>query len=255
MLFFTLPSGKTALAMMQSTDNFTLSHNDIGFIYQDSNDSKLATEINKHLTNAIAVVEKKQFKKFTKPVKIYAVSNLDDFESYCGFRRVLGCVINEKIFMSPRLLAQPKGILPRLLTHELSHLHISQQICLLEEARIPTWFREGLAVYVANEAENTFKVNYQKAKEEIQKNNIFYPNKNGHLIFQKTHQSFGLTRKIFYRQSALFVKFLHEKDKGAFKNLLLSIQDKKPFSISFKKYYGYSIDLIWNQFIDNYQKS
>jgi hypothetical protein len=67
--------------------------------------------------------------------------------------------------------------------------------------------------------------------------------------FQKSNASFHLSRRTFYRQAASFVQFLHDADTSAFKNLLLYIQDEKPFSASFQKCYGVTIAAKWDEFI------
>lgn len=251
-LFFVL-SGcsalKTALAMMQTTDDFSPYGESNSRVFQETEPSPLAAGIESVLTQAIDVVEKEQYKKFPKPVKIYAISTLSNVKKYCGYRKVLGCVINDKVFMSPRLLNQPEGTLPRTLTHELSHLHFAQQLSLMEQVTVPTWFREGLAVYVSTKNDASAKIDLEEAKVNIQQGTSFYPNEQGSLLFQKDHISFQLSRRMFYREAASFVQFLHDADNKAFRNLLLSVQDKQPFSSSFAKCYGVTIDTKWNEFV------
>lgn len=240
---------KTAVAMMQSTDRFTLHSEGRGLIYREIEFSPLAEKADKYLDKSIDTVEAGQYGIFVKPVKVYAVSTLDNMENYCGYRLVLGCVINEKVFLSPRILTQPNGTLARLLTHELSHLHIDQQLSMLEWATVPTWFREGLAVYVSTKIEGAAKLDFNEAKAKIRKRESFYPNESGSLLFPKSHTSFGLSRSIFYRQAAFFVKFLQSKNKKDFKKLLRSIQKGNEFSASFKNSFGVPIDSKWNEFI------
>ncbi len=241
---------KTAVAMMQSTDNFSLHSEGNGFIFQEIEFSSLANEAKKYLDESIAVVEREQYKKFVKPIKVYAASTLDDVKKYCGYRLVLGCVINEKVFLSPRILTQPTGTLSRLLTHELSHLHIDQQLSMFEWGSIPTWFREGLAVYVSTKMEGEAKLDFKEAQTKIKGGNSFYPNKEGSILFPTSHVNFGLSRSIFYRQSASFIKFLHSSNKAGFEKLLLSIQEGKEFSKSFQTYLGTTVDLKWSDFIE-----
>ncbi len=240
---------KTVSAMMQSTDDFMLHSKGNGFIFQETKHLSLANEAEKYLEKSLDVVEKAQYRKFTKPINIYAVSSLDSLEKYCGYRFVLGCVVNEKVFLSPRILTQPTGTLPRILTHELSHLHIIQQLSMFELVSIPTWFREGLAVYVSTKIESDAKLDFKEAEIKIKEGNSFYPNKKGSIIFPKSHVSFGLSRSIFYRQVASFVKFIHLNNKAGFEKLLLSIQEGKEFSVAFQSDIGTTIDLKWSSFV------
>jgi hypothetical protein len=243
-------SVKTVIAMMQTTDNFTPYGDGNSLIFQEIEPSPLAKETEKYLAEAIDTVEGQQNRKFGKPVKVYIVSTVANMKSYCGYRLVLGCVINEKVFLSPRVLTQPKGTLPRILTHELSHLHIDQQLGLIEWANVPTWFREGLAVYVSTMNASSAELDFKEAATEMIDGKSFYPNEYGSIVFPKSHVSFGLSRSIFYRQAGSFVRFLHISDEIAFKNLLLSVQDKEDFSSSFQKYYGVSMEFKWREFVE-----
>ena len=241
---------RTAIAMMQTTDNFTLYSERNGLLFQEVDPSPLAMGAEKYLSEAIAVVEMEQYRKFAKPIKIYAVSTLHNLRKYCGYKDVLGCVVNEKLFLSPRILTQPEGTLPRLLTHELSHLHIAQQLSLLQRANVPTWFREGLAVYVSTRNDASAKLDFKEAKTKISQGKAFYPNEEGSLFFQKDNASFHLSRRLFYREAASFVQFLHDADSTGFRDLLLSIQDKQAFSSSFQKCYGVTVDAKWKEFVE-----
>ncbi len=58
--------------MMQSTDDFTIHSEGRGFIFQEIELSSLANETEKHLEESIGVVEKAQYKKFVKPINVYA---------------------------------------------------------------------------------------------------------------------------------------------------------------------------------------
>ena len=239
---------RTAIAMMQSTDGFALYDNGSGLVYQETSPSPLAEQAKTYLSDAIKVVEKEQYRKFRNPVEIYATSTLDSLEKHCGWRRVLGCVVNNKVFLSPRILTQPKGTLLRLLTHELAHLHFSQQLGLFDQANIPVWFREGLAVYVGNKGARA-KLESDKAMSAFKAGKSFYPNEQGSLVFPKYHTSFGLSRSVFYQQAASFVQFLSDNNKTGFQNLLLAVQDGDGFSQSFKRHYGVSLASKWKEFI------
>ena len=244
-------TAKTALAMMQSTDDFILhSKGNNNFIFKETKISSLANEVEKYLKESIDVVQRAQYKKFIKPINVYAVSTLDSFEKYCGYRLVLGCVVNEKVFLSPRILTQPTGILPRLLTHELSHLHIDQQLNAFEWGNIPTWFREGLAVYVSTKIKSGTKLDLKDAEIKIKEGNSFYPNEVGSIIFPKSHVRFGLSRSTFYRQAASFIIFISKSNKVGFEKLLLSIQEGKEFSVAFKNNIGVTIDSKWSSFVE-----
>jgi hypothetical protein len=56
---------------------------------------------------------------------------------------------------------------------------------------------------------------------------------------------------MFYRQSAMFVQFMHEAKPLKFKEFLLSIYNNKQFDRSFKSAYGMSIEVYWEKFKGN----
>ena len=104
---------------------------------------------------------------------------------------------------------QPERI-PTLTTHELSHLHLIQQIGATKYVRnIPSWFAKGLAVFVSNGggAEN---VSEKDAARAILNGACFHPDSTGNILFPKTASSYHLKPHMFYRQSSMFVQYIKE---------------------------------------------
>jgi hypothetical protein len=65
----------------------------------------------------------------------------------------------------------------------------------------------------------------------------------------KTAQYYGLWPHIYYRQAGLFVRFLKQVDPKAFEKSYVSLTEKEDFKEVWKKYYGKSVNELWNQFL------
>ncbi len=240
---------KAIIAMSMSTEQFIVLEDDTRVLYERGA-KKSAQVIANKLTSAINTVEHKQYKKFTKPVTVYVCNSIESFTDYCVHSQASGCVLNERLFLSPKNFQNDQNAL----THELSHLHIEQQLGMFTwHARYPAWFQEGLATYVSD-GEGAHRVSIDDAREAIANGKTFTPDTSGNLIFRKTAHSFGLTPNMFYRQAALFIAYLHHIDTIKFKTLILSIEKGKAFEQSFFSAYGEPLCKIWQAFVQQ-QKS
>jgi len=246
-LFNACTAAKAVIAMNKSTEHFMMLEQDNRIFYENGA-KKNALNIANRLNNTISTVEKKQYRKFTKPIAIYVCNTVKSFTSYCVIKHASGCVLNERLFLSPKNFQPNQDVL----THELSHLHIEQQLGMYKwHSDYPAWFQEGLATYIS-QGQGAKKATIEDAKKEIYLGNHFSPNLTGSLLSPKTAYSFGLKTNMFYRQSAMFVQFMHDLDEQKFKILLLSIEDGKNFEQVFLTTYGITLNKIWQQFIKQY---
>ena len=109
-----------------------------------------AAVIARALPEAIATIERAQFRPFARPVAIQVCATTASFERFgFGVSGAGGFVLNGRLFLSPKTQNTAER-LPRLLAHELSHLHFDQRLGMIRHQRaLPGWFREGLAVHVS----------------------------------------------------------------------------------------------------------
>ena len=239
----------TVLAINKDTDDFLTLKSDSRVKYE------LGAEVNaeiiaNNLSEAISIIEKKQYGEFIKPVVVYVPSSIDSYSSYCVSRKSGGCVLNERIFISPKP-KNTKDRIPRLLTHELSHLHLEQQLGMLSwHSGFPVWFKEGLAVYASNGA-GAENVSVSEAKKAIIENNRFIPNDSGSLFFPKGSQSFGMQHHMFYRQMGVFISWLHQTEPEKFESLIKNIKVGKSFNASVQGSYGTTMENLWAEFSKN----
>ena len=158
-----------------------------------------------------------------------------------------GFVLNGRLFISPK----PENTaerLPRLLVHELSHLHLDQQLGTVRLTRhVPNWFKEGLAVYVAAGA-GAENVTETQARDAIVAGRVFRRDVKGSLLSPQTGARDGLPAHMFYRQSAMFVEYLARRDRVAFERLLSGIQARKTFAAAMAAAYQKNVDALWHEF-------
>ncbi len=235
---------KAVIAMNKSTNQFIVLEQDKRVLYEKGAKKHAEILANK-LDTAVQTVEQKQYKKFTKPITVYICNSIESFTDYCVQSQASGCVLNERLFLSPKNFQANR----QALTHELSHLHMEQQLGMFAwHSGYPAWFQEGLATYVSN-GEGASRVSPGEAGKAIAEGKTFTPNMSGSLIFRKAAHSFGLTPNMFYRQAAMFIEYLHDIDTMKFKTFLLSVEAGKNFEKSFSSAYGATLNEIWKEFI------
>jgi len=236
---------KAVLAMSKSTDGFVSLKQDPR-IKHENGSINLAQEIAPYLDSAIQTIENKQG-AFKKPVLIYITKSIDSFSSYCASQYPSACVIGDRLFISPKLLKQ-KDRIPGILTHELSHLQQTQDIGRWDyQTKLPVWFKEGLAVYVSG-GSGAEGITEQKAVEAIDQGKAINPNGSGGLLFRKTASSFGLKSHMFYRQSEMYVKWLHDMNPSKFRQLFATLRQGKTLDEALSSVYGFSVQQGWGKF-------
>ena len=231
--------------MMRSTDHFVSLKEHPSIKYEKGAES-FARMISTYLDSSMHVIESKQG-RFTAPVEIYVPRSIEIFSKYCASERPSACVIGYRLFMSPKLLKEKERI-PGILTHELSHLQLTQAIGRWNyQTNLPVWFKEGLAVYVSN-GSGSEGITEQKAVEAMSQGQSIIPNGSGSLLFRKTARSFNLKPHMFYRQSEMYVKWLHDTSPSKFRQLFSSLEQGKTLDEALSSVYGFTVNQGWVRF-------
>ncbi len=239
--------------MLRSTDHFTGMKDEPAIKYEKGGGELLARLIKPDLTASINKVERKQG-RFPDAVIVYIPKNIDRFSNYCASARPSACVIGDRLFMSPRLLQQKQRI-PAVLTHELSHLQLTQVLGKWNyQTRLPIWFKEGLAVFISN-GSGVENVDKNKAVNAILQGKTMEPNAKGSLFFRKTASSFGLKPHMFYRQSSLYVEWLYSLNQVKFKRFINLLKDGLTLNQAMQKEYGFDVKAGWGKFINELKRS
>jgi len=78
----------------------------------------------------------------------------------------------------------------------------------------------------------------------------FPPKDTGAYLFRKSAGVLGLQHHLFYRQSAMFVEYLHDRDLQSYQRFLKAISPGTPFRDAVE-ISGGSTEHLWRQFIED----
>ncbi len=255
LLFFLLLSAsgcslvKTGLASLKSTSDFRPLTADSRVLTEPGAEG-LAKAVAEYLPEAIATVEKDQYRPFAKPIAVYVCRSEDSFAGHTGLPKEVRGALTTKVFLSGKLM-RPEftKTTKAILTHELSHLHLQQRLGIYNyNAKLPAWFQEGLAVLVSGGG-GAETVSDDDARRAILKGMRFTPDAKGSFFFHKTANSYGLEPHLFYRQASLFVNYLRDLSDVRFGLFILAIEEGKDFAKAFRSIYDLSIDEAWDDFV------
>jgi hypothetical protein len=235
---------RLAIAYLRSTTHFVSLPDDPRILFEPGAED-LAQKIADALPTSIEMVEKAQYRDFPHPVCVYVCASVDSFTRFTANRRAGGMVIGTRLFISPKPENTTERV-PGLLTHELSHLHLAQ----FSEgwSAPPSWFLEGLAVYVSNGG-GAETVSDSEAIRAIVEGRHFRPVASESAFFPSVASDFDLSHHMYYRQASVFVRFLHDSDAQSFKNLMVRILDGASFPEAFIECYGHDPIDEWEQFV------
>ena len=233
--------------LLRSTDHFLGLPDDPRVRYEPGAENAAAI-LARTLPEAVATIERGQLNAFAKPVTIFVCATEKSFERYgYGVRGAGGFVFNGRLFVSPKPQNTAER-LPRLLAHELSHLHLNQHMGTVRYARnLPPWFTEGLAVHVSGCGAET--VGEAEAREAIRNGRVFQPETKGGLLYRSNGRREGLSAHHFYRQSAMFVGFLARRDPPAFAIAIQKLQAGGNFSTTIRNAFNQDLDALWREFV------
>jgi hypothetical protein len=232
------------------TSDFNVLRSDNRILYEEGAEA-LAEAAARYLPKAIADVKLKQYGSLQGPVKVYVFASSKSFAKFAGTSdAVLGAGLENEIFLSGKLLNtmdKAQGIL----THELSHVQLSQVLGIVKFNRaLPRWFREGLAVYVANGGGAT-RATEAEAIDKFVEGKHFTPETKGALLNVKLDATGKLEPKIFYRQSGMFVQFLADNYPVQFESMLKGLQEGKDFQTQYIMAFKNNVDEELKYFIAN----
>ena len=195
-----------------------------------------AEQVARHLPQAIADVEAGHYRPFPEPVRIYVCGTEECFASHVVSPNLSAAVVpNNRLFLAPRLFARESQRLPAILTHELSHVHLGQQIGHFSPT-VPAWFHEGLAAYVSHGGGAEFASEAQSV-QAMREGRRFDPAAHDSADSRNRGERAGLTPFLFYRQSMMFVGYLKNLAEDRFRDFLLAVENKSDFDAAFANFF------------------
>ena len=237
-------------ALTKSKDHFIENANNKRILYEPGA-KEYSDKFADYFTIAVKTIEEKHFNPFPEPFKVYVCNTQKSFIEYAvakSFYPVRGTALRGDIYLAPSAF-NFKGLdtHKQTLIHELSHLHFRQRLGFFTDRKIPQWFREGFADYVAGSGGEG--IEEREAINFILNGRHFILDKEGK-IFASFHKALnGLSRPMFHKQVKMFVTYIAESDSLKFKSLVLKIQNGESFKKSFKEIMETDIQGKWVQFM------
>jgi hypothetical protein len=208
----------------------------------------MAAEVAATLPGAIRTVEGRQYRAFVRAPAVYVCASVATYASYGGDPRSGGFVLNQRLFISPKPANTAERI-PRLVAHELSHLQIEQQVGMLHFLRAyPPWFTEGFAAFISDGG-GAEGVSDDEARRAIATGRALVPETTSSLFQRKSAHSYGLDSHLFYREGALFLADVHDRDAARFRQFLLSVEDGHALDDAFEGAFAETLSAAWARFV------
>lgn len=230
------------------------------FINHISNDKVLyepgaenyADRVASYLPIAIKRVEQVHGLPFKESFNIYVCNtqkSLNEFIAHPPEVPIRGTVLFGNVFIAPSAFNwNGEDTHKGSLVHELSHLHLSQQLGFWSNrVSLPVWFKEGLANFVCDCAGEG--ISDEEAISSIKNGYHFIPDNSGNIFKVKRSHDYALNPPMFHKQTKLFVTFLNEYDEKGFSDFLLDVQSDNSFAGAFENRMGASIIELWDTFI------
>ncbi len=247
---------KALRAKFKSTDNFIVLAPDPRIRYEE-NSKENAIAVQKILQHSQDSVELLLKSKFKKRIEVYVCSSQETFNGYVFLStNVRGAVYWGKLFLSPGAFSGDQSSLTELTTHELTHYlfytHLGEKSSI---ENIPLWFREGIAVFVANggaaytREKDVFHQISLEEKDVFQSGAVDY-------WFNTTDprdavSKTGRANWLLYRVGALFIHYLHDSQPADFENLITLLLSGTKFNRAVELSYERTIDSLLAEFKQN----
>ena len=211
------------------------------------------------LPAALARVEAAQQRPFARGPTIGVYASYENYARANGLEDPAIAAVSRsgRVLLSPTLCGAERARLRGVLTHELSHVHLFGWRTSLFSARPPSWFTEGLAVMVSNGG-GAEGVSEMEAVDALVKGYAIVVTDEGlwrdfaSIRFEiepprdPSRDDFGAFRqRLAYREAAMFVAWLRERDPDAFAELLRHIENGESFRDSFQASYAASSSNLW----------
>ncbi len=211
------------------------------------------------LPDAIARVEAVHGRRFAHPVTVGVYATTQAYAAANGLdsTSAVGVTFAGRVYLSPQLFRRQHQRLRAILTHELSHAHLQGWIGQIAYIRLPTWFKEGLAVMVSGGGGAEF-VSEEQARAAIRRGEQIVIDEAGSLDNAGGGLRVGRTPAdkppwypvvLAYRQAGMFATYLRESDRPAFDRMMNAIFDGRTFAQAVTIGYHDDAQSLWQKFI------
>jgi hypothetical protein len=232
---------------------------DNGQVHYEAGAEDFARDVAALLPDAIARVEAVHGRAFAHPVivGVYATPAAFAAANGVGSTAPVGFTFAGRVNLSPKLFWPQHQRLRAILTHELSHAHLQGWIGQIAYMRLPTWFKEGLAVMVSGGG-GAELVSEDEARAAIARGEQIVIDDAGSLL--NPGGGFRVDRApadkpswypvvLAYRQAGMFVTYLRESDRPAFDRMMNAIFAGRTFAQAVTIGYHDDARSLWQKFV------
>lgn len=247
---------KALRAKFKSTDNFIALSSDPRIRFEENSKGN-AIAAQKILQQSQDSVENLLKSKFKEQIEVYVCASQETFNEYVFLsKNVKGAVYWGKLFLSPGAFSGDQSSLIELTTHELTHYifytHLGEKASI---ENIPLWFREGIAVFVADGGaaytrdKDVFHQISLEEKDAFQSHAVDYwfNTKDPRDAVSKT----GRANWLLYRVSGLFIHYLHDSQPANFERLVDLLLSGTKFDRAVELSYKQPINSLLAEFQQN----
>jgi hypothetical protein len=229
-----------------------------GQVHYEAGGEDYARDVAALLPVASARVEAAHGRPFAHPVTVGAYVTPEAFAAANGLGSnvPVGVTFAGRVNLSPKLFWPQHRRLSAILTHELSHAHLVGWIGATGYVRLPSWFKEGLAVMVSGGG-GAELVSEEEAREAISRGEQIAIDDAASLQnlleirFEKApakQEPSWYPVVMAYRQAGMFVGYLRESDGPAFDSMLKAILDGRAFTEAVAVGYHDDVRSLWRKF-------
>jgi len=247
-LFLSNPRARCALRI---APGFTR-HEADSRIYYETGAEEIASRLADALPRAVARVESTLSMPFRSDFRVYLCNTHESFAAHAGHHRstpVRGLAFSRDIWVSPKAFSfHGRDTHEQTLAHELTHLHVGQQVGWLHRVRfLPGWFLEGLADWVSGTGLEV--VSRDRALSALLYGPRLELDSTGRFPVPKGPSDYGIDGHMLHAQSLMFVEYLSVGREEAFRGLVRDVLTGERFGPAFEQRYGRTLDEEWAEFL------
>jgi hypothetical protein len=217
-------------------------------IYVEQGAEALATQIANHLSDVRTRIESTHGALLSRLPPIVVCATDACYQRYAASRGSSGETLwDRRISINGALIAKYNKDPVMIFTHELSHFFWYERGVVLQ----PHWFEEGLAVWVSGGG-GAETLSENKAEAAISAGLRLHPTLDSGLwAYLSTPSEQGLGGVMFYRQSGMFIQYLHDKDPDAFGRLLEALRRDRDLKQAWRDTYPDDVNVSWDRYVNS----
>jgi hypothetical protein len=220
-------------------------------IYAEKGAEPLSDEISAALLTTIQQIETTHGGKLNPLPPVVLCATETCYEHYAAIPgSAAETLYDKRISLNGEKICNEKRDAVQLFTHELSHYYWFSQGVIFQ----PRWFEEGMGVW-ASHGGGAERVSVQDAEQAILNGTTIHPTLNAGIwnYITQSPSAPGNDWHMFYRQSGMFIQYLHDHDPAAFASLLDALRRTKDLRSAWTIAYKKSVDELWGKFIKEIQ--